>query len=738
MPDARQITYELKLEGHEPEELPVLDFEVREALSDGCTVRVRAACAKLLDGAPLLGKPGSLTVHHGDEAPRHFHGIIARVAAGKAPNDANLIDVEIRSRMWLLDLGRDNRIFTKTSARTVIEGILTKVGLPAAKQQWKAKDPPERPHILQREESDLAFVQRLLAREGIGYAIHSDDASESVLFFDDSPSLPVIAGDETLVDKAASGTGVDIVFELRETARTRSDAVMLRDYDPLLPGANLDVHAPASGGGAGREVYRHPGGYKEAAAGKKIAQHDLDALKLAGRTVSGRSDCPRLEAGRRFKVEGHRREKLNAAYVLVGVTHRGNVSEDAEGRHVAYENTFSAVAKEMQVRPPLAERPARGLEVAFVTVPGGEEIHVDEFGRVTVRFPWDRSGVKDDKSSNFLRVGQLALGGSMVLPRGDFEVLVDFELGELDRPYVNGHVYNGQSPAPYALPQGATCSSIQTATTSKGGGANEIRFEDSAGSEEIFLNASKDVTISVDNDARFTAGNNETAKVGVNTELKVGTDHYATVTSNRKLQVGATQSINVGGDLSETVGKTCDVQVGAARKVQCGGDHAENTTGTLTRTVGALQSVTGIKGVGRKIVGDSKVSAGAAWLETVGRSRGSEVKGSRTETVGALKLIKAKQVSVSCGATLTVNAAAEIVTCGGNRADGADGALAITAGGGLSVKAKNITIEGANTLVMILGACVIRLASSGKILIKAPTVELKGAKALGQIMHGSN
>src|SRR5690606_6382945 len=119
-------------------------------------------------------------------------------------------------------------------------------------------------------------------------------------------------------------------------------------------------------------------------------------------------------------------------------------------------------------------------------------------GRAKVRFVWDRSGITDDKSSTWLRVGQLALGGSMVIPRVDFEVLVDFELGDLDRPAISGsgHLYNAEKAPPYALPGGKTVSSMQTATTEGGPGANELRFEDAAGSEEIFINASRDLIAS--------------------------------------------------------------------------------------------------------------------------------------------------------------------------------------------------------------------------------------------------
>src|SRR5215475_11638860 len=116
--DARQISYELTLDDKGPDGIVVLDFQAREALSEGCAVTVRADTSAFLDGATLLGKPGSLCIHFGDETPRWFHGVIARAVARKAPSDANLIEIEIRSRLWLLGLGRDNRVFTDASVKT--------------------------------------------------------------------------------------------------------------------------------------------------------------------------------------------------------------------------------------------------------------------------------------------------------------------------------------------------------------------------------------------------------------------------------------------------------------------------------------------------------------------------------------------------------------------------------------------------------------------------------------------
>src|SRR5262249_33060752 len=156
---------------------------------------------------PLLGKPAHLAIFFGDEMPRRFHGVVARVTVQKTPSGGNLLEAEIRSRIWLLSLGRDNRIFTKVGVQKAVEEVLTKAKIPSDDQRWRlaGMTPPEMPHIFQREESDLHFVERLLAREGIGYVVHSSDepdGKDKVVFFDDSSALPYIEGEHNLSDRS--------------------------------------------------------------------------------------------------------------------------------------------------------------------------------------------------------------------------------------------------------------------------------------------------------------------------------------------------------------------------------------------------------------------------------------------------------------------------------------------------------------------------------------------------------
>src|SRR5262249_40226242 len=127
-----------------------------------------------------------------------------------------------------------------------------------------------------------------------------------------------------------------------------------------------------------------------------------------------------------------------------------------------------------------------GVESAIVTGPPGEEIHTDEHGRVKVHFPWDREGPRDDHSSPWVRVSQAWAGpghGVHALPRVGQEVLTAFEHGDPDHPVVVGRLHNATSPAPYALPEHKTRTSLRTSSSA---GGNEITFDDAPGAELFY------------------------------------------------------------------------------------------------------------------------------------------------------------------------------------------------------------------------------------------------------------
>jgi type VI secretion system secreted protein VgrG len=732
--DPRVLNYRLSVGKLSAQDLRLLSFVGTEALPGSCLFEIEVA-GPVVAADDLLGQEGTLEIFsERDQAvERTFHGVVLDAAVYQLDDDTAAYQLRLGSLFDSLSIGQNTRMFQEMSAKEIISDVLDKAGL-AGKYSWSCDDPPKRLYEVQYHESDYELIMRLLQDEGINVVVRNEETAAKLFFFDATATLPLMARGEVLYHRDSTRLSEDVAFDLTESASATFDSVFLRDYDPRQPTGNLD--APAGSGA--RELYVYPGGYSDQGVGKRRAARLLQQLQVGKRVIRGRSDCCRLEPAVRFSVLGTPRSDGWGELVALSVTHRGQAAADDQGAEYVCE--LVAIPKTTPLAPARArpEPCLTGTQVAFVTCPPGEEIHTDDYGRVKVRFPWDLSKTKDDKSSTWLRVGQQQLGGAMILPRHDFEVLVDFEEGDLDRPSVIGHLYNEDYKPPYPLPGGAVVSSLQTATTAKGPGANEWRLDAAAGNEEMYLHASKDMNVSVGNDHSFKVGNDEKIKIDNNHTLHVHGDRFANVTGKRTLTVTGEQKVTVGGDYSDGVGGNLTTKIAAMRNVKVGGDMAEDVKGTLTRTVGFMQAIMGIAGYARKIVGNSTVLVSGLWTEMAGKARSVKVGGAFSETVGALKLFKGKKMAISVGAAYSMQAGVSKITCDGSRTDTAKGALTVTAAGALEVKAKTITFSGKNKIVVRAGGTTIELTKTGDVKIKSSNVSVKGVKALTQIMHKSN
>lgn len=726
----------LDLDGVTASELEVVGAVVRESLFETYRAEVELHTSVEVDPEALIGTVAALRVVLDDANERCFHGVIteAETDAPEPEHELHRVHVTIEPAVALLQLGRDARIWQDKSIPDVVKDVLSQAGIPEDATSWLLGTTYEpHPNIVQYAESDWDFILRLLHEEGIGLAVHNDEATATVVFFDDVTTLGSIGGPTTtLTARSATRTATDVIEDLKVVHAGASDAAILRDYDPHRPTSHPEADSKL-GETATREVYVHPGGFLEQEPGQRRAERLLDRLQLRIRTFTGRTDNPFVEPGRAFAVAGHPCETMNEELRVLSVVHR--LSDDPGHEYTA---ELEAIPASTPYRSPVAPEPPRlgGVHVGVITCPAGEEIHPDDLGRIKVRFHWDRSGITDDRSSTWLRVGQLPLGGSMLIPRIDFEVVVDYELGDIDRPFCSLHLYNGEHRAPYDLPAGNVCSSFQTATTGGGGGANEVRMTDTAGSEEMFLNASKDMTMSVENDSEVGVGVDESVEVGSNHQLRVGTDYTQKVTGARSLSVGASQSINVGTDMALSCGADESCTVGGMRKVNAGGDHQENTKVDMTRKVGAVQAFVAINGQQRKVGGSATNKVGAAWVEVTTAARALMAK-NYFETVGALKLIKAKSIAQSAGAAFGIQCAAMDIKVGGDRSDTAGAAISIAAGGGIDVKAANVVISGDSKLNLRAGGCSIEMTPTSITLKASSKVDLRGAKGISNALHKS-
>src|SRR5206468_1765817 len=127
-------------------------------------------------------------------------------------------------------------------------------------------------------------------------------------------------------------------------------------------------------------------------------------------------------------------------FIVTSLVTRGSQTAVGGQANVGTENRFRAIPSDMPYAPPRRTRRPRihGTQTAIVTGSSKQEqaIHTDKYGRIKVRFYWDRQGQQDHTSSCWIRVSQVMMGGSMILPRVGWEVSVAFLDGDPDRPIV--------------------------------------------------------------------------------------------------------------------------------------------------------------------------------------------------------------------------------------------------------------------------------------------------------------
>jgi len=220
-----------------------------------------------------------------------------------------------------------------------------------------------------------------------------------------------------------------------------------------------------------------------------------------------------------------------------------------------------------------------GPQTAFVVVPSGEEMYIDKYGRVCIQFFWDRVRQPNTVDNTWVRVAQSWGGkgwGTYFWPRMNDEVIVEFLNGDPDNPMIVGSVYNATNMPRYELPDHSTRSGLVT-RSSKGGSeknANELRFEDKMGSEQIFLNAERDMDHRTENDHRRFVGFNDSLIVKNNQNEKIEADFNREIGNNLVEKIDTNAEIEVGSDLIEKIGNNYSENVGNNHAEKVGQNYA--------------------------------------------------------------------------------------------------------------------------------------------------------------------
>ncbi|MBX9749499.1 MAG: type VI secretion system tip protein VgrG [Roseococcus sp.] len=490
----------------------------------------------------LIGQPITCRVKREDSEARYFHGIV-RSFARLGPYGRGLAAYRIEAvpRLWQLSRTGDCRIFQQKSGQDIAAKVLDETGVTPVR--WGASVPNQvRTYCVQFNESDLDFVQRIFDEMGCGYFFEHKDGDHTLVVCGANSDYPLIPGEPQMVRNDPDMIGA--LTEWRPVSALQPGKVVAEDFDGLKPSTLLTKNAPTvlrTAEPAKYEIYRWPSGQAVRPEGD-LAKLGMEGFEAGADRVSATGNDPTIFAGGRLRVLPGIDAAQAVTWLVSSATHEAfDETHLSGGGTSGYSNSIVLMAGDRPWRPPAPRPrpPMLGVHSAIVTGPNGEEIHCDEFGRVKVHFLWDRAGQRDDTSSCWVRVAQSfsgKWGGSWTLPRVGDEVLVAFIDGDPDRPVVIGSVYNSEQKPIYALPANKTQSGFKT-KSSKGGGAsnfNELRFEDKKGSEEINIQAEKDMTLLIKNDRTETVKNNRTETVdGKHTET-TKLDRTATITEGHE------------------------------------------------------------------------------------------------------------------------------------------------------------------------------------------------------------
>jgi type VI secretion system secreted protein VgrG len=460
------------------ESLDVRDFTVDEALSRPFDVQVTAVSRSVdVDFEAAIGKSARFEIQRAssvDGDTRYFTGICASIRLLEVEEHGlSTYAVRLVPELWLLTERRNYRIFQDLSELDIALEILAGWGIRPT-LRLDASSYEKRRMRTQYAETDFDFVNRLLEEIGVTY-FFDQAGGASVMVLSDTPSYARARPSVPFIDRPSQLILHDYVTAVQTGRDVRPGKFTQSDVDYRKP-PGYPLAASASGGNgveAQLERYHHEYGsflWKTAAGGDTPFADDrgaartnerggatqvqkrLDAQRVTARGASFRTTAHDLRPGVVFTISGHPRREL-AAPLLVESSHWTGHAADGSWTH-ALEARYTDVDYRPPTRTPKPR--ALGIESATVTGPAGETIHTDEFGRVRVRFHWDRTGPTDERSSCWIPVSQPWAGagfGGISLCRVGQEVIVDFLGGDPDRPVVLGRVFTTTTPPPYKLPK---------------------------------------------------------------------------------------------------------------------------------------------------------------------------------------------------------------------------------------------------------------------------------------------
>ncbi|TWF95513.1 VgrG-related protein [Saccharopolyspora dendranthemae] len=431
-------------------------------LPDAATLVFRDPNHELLT-ATSIGIGSELTVKVTTTASSAAEEIFAgEVTALELDSDGtgSFTVVRAMSKAHRLMRGRKVKAFRNMTADAIVRTIATGAGLRPGRIKAKAITYTQ---LSQANVSDWEFLQNLAQEHGVAVRVDGkgllDFAELTPASRAPSPSTPANKSPFVL-EYGRNLMALRAVL----TAADQVDAVVVRGW-------NVSTKKPlvARDTTAGSDVVQP--GLTAAKASSKFGKPELLVTDMPyGTQAEARTTAKSLASSMRSALgeieavaEGNPKLRAGVPVAL------GNVGKDFAGKYTAtavhhvlepgqgYRTTVlvsSSPDRSLTGLATGANAPDRGPRIpglATGIVTDIKEPGKSERGWVKLKFPW----LADDYTTDWVRTVQLGGkgGGGVFSPDVDDEVLVGFEQGSLDHPYVLGGLYNGMdAPSEHDVP----------------------------------------------------------------------------------------------------------------------------------------------------------------------------------------------------------------------------------------------------------------------------------------------
>lgn len=536
----------------------------------------------------------SLNTENDSIADIEFKGFIV-AASGSRSGSEYSVNVEARSWDALLDDNPSCKSFEEKTLNDIVNDVVDDYA-GQLDTEIDSRFTDAIPYCVQYNETNFQFLLRLARR--YGEWIYNDGTQlvfgnlkkqDSVRLSYPSKDIPSYNVDlkmqHTAFNHVASSYNAydanqkDGIGEMQKEYNSLSEQVFRASQERYTKQTLQNLHSGGFANNDGRETVLNVS-TKTQARGEKASML----------TYSGNTYCSKL--------------KLGATLVIIDnyiTNSASNTKSDVDQDEIlitelvhyfssdeTYSNHFTGIPSECDY-PPYSNSDIYPVATSCrAKVKDNED--PNGLGRIRVQFDW-QAQLEDDMMTPWLRMAQPYAGGGKgfsFIPEIGEEVMIDFEGGNAERPYVKGTLYNGVDDVDGAWVASNNSHNQVKAIRTRNGHTIEIHDEGNDGyiriydnekenyiltfstdqkliklestgnielyaKNDIIMHAGHDINASADNDIFIAAGNDMQRTADNDIREHAGNDRSTNIDRNDSLSVSENQFVKIGDNKDEQI-----------------------------------------------------------------------------------------------------------------------------------------------------------------------------------------